>query len=180
MPAIAGEINRNNKAISISSSSMESDLSIINLNSILIGNGMTSPLIQYQYYSKYACGNSYGEFLDQETCDQMDDNYFACAKLIENCYAYQDKSSCMPAFLQCNKEIPELYRAQGKNLYDVRKECIGKMCFEIVDTMEAYLNRPEVLNALGAQVDKFESCNDDLGFEFSVSEWMMHIILPVM
>ncbi|KAI7883324.1 peptidase S10, serine carboxypeptidase [Lichtheimia hyalospora FSU 10163] len=182
VPAIAGEINRNNKAISISSSSMESGLTTINLNSILIGNGMTSPLIQYQYYSKYACGNSYGEFLDQETCDQMDDNYSACAKLIENCYASQDKASCMPAFLQCNKEIPELYRAQGKNLYDVRKECIGKMCFEIVDTMEAYLNRPEVLKALGAQVDKFESCNDDLGFEFSIRDWMRPYVneIPVL
>lgn len=125
-----------------------------------------------------ACGNSYGEFLDQEICDQMDAKYPACAELIKECYASQDKSSCMPAYLQCNKDLMEPYRAQGKNLYDVRKECkIDKLCFEIVDVMETYLNRPEVMQALGVQVEKFESCNDDLGFEFSVSEHCIFIQL---
>lgn len=165
VPAIAGEINRNNKDI------MESALSTINLKSTLIGNGLTDALTQYKYASRFACGNSYGIFLDQETCDQMDEKYPACAELIKECYASQDKSSCMPAYLQCNKDILEPYRAQGKNLYDVRKECkVDKLCFEIVGVMEAYLNRPEVMKALGAQVSKFESCNDDLGFEFSVSD----------
>lgn len=141
----------------------------------MIGNGLTDPLVQYKYSAKMACGNSYGEFLDQEICDQMDAKYPACAELIKECYAFQDKSSCVPAYLQCNKDLMEPYRAQGKNLYDVRKECkIDKLCFEIVDVMETYLNRPEVMQALGVQVDKFESCNDDLGFEFSVSK---HCIL---
>lgn len=150
---------------------MESALSTINLKSILVGNGLTDALTQYKYASEFACGNSYGIFLDQETCDQMDEKYPACAELIKECYASQDKASCMPAYLQCNRDILEPYRAQGKNLYDVRKECkVDKLCFEIVGVMEAYLNRPEVMKALGAQVDTFESCNDDLGFEFSVSD----------
>lgn len=174
VPAIGSELNRNNKAkLDTSSSDISawaSALSTINLKSLLIGNGLTDPLIQYKYYSKHACGNSYGPVLEQEVCDQMDDKYPACAKLIEKCYAAQDLLACMPAVIKCNNDLIGPYEESGKNPYDVRKDCVNdKLCYDIVEGMETYLNRPDVMSAIGAQVQKYENCNDGLGTRFSVS-----------
>ncbi|CDS13932.1 hypothetical protein LRAMOSA06105 [Lichtheimia ramosa] len=177
VPAIGSELNRNNKAkLDTSSSDISawtSTLSTINLKSLLIGNGLTDPLIQYKYYSKHACGNSYGPVLEQEVCDKMDDKYPACAKLIEKCYAAQDLLACMPAVIKCNNDLIGPYEESGKNPYDVRKDCVNdKLCYDIVEGMETYLNRPDVMSAIGAQVQKYENCNDGLGTRFSAHDWM--------
>ncbi|KAJ8653661.1 hypothetical protein O0I10_010699 [Lichtheimia ornata] len=177
VPAIGGVLNRNNKAkLGASSSELSawtSTLSTINLKSLLVGNGLTNPLIQYQYYSKYACGNSYGPALDQEVCDKMDDKYPACAKLIEDCYASQNVLACMPAVIKCNHDMIEPYQKSGKNPYDVRKDCVNSnLCYDIIEGMETYLNRPDVMSAIGAQVQKYTNCNDGFGSQFSAHDWM--------
>ncbi|KAI7886234.1 peptidase S10, serine carboxypeptidase, partial [Lichtheimia hyalospora FSU 10163] len=172
VPAIGSELNRNNKASS-DMSEMASTLSRINLKSLLIGNGLTDPLIQYKYYSKYACENSYGPALEQQECDKMDDKYPACAKLIEKCYAAQDLHSCMPALTKCNEDLTGPYHKSGKNPYDVRKDCVGSnLCYDIIDSLETYLNRPDVMSAIGAQVQKYDNCNDEMGGQFGANDWM--------
>jgi len=53
IPAIAAEINNNNKGISswiLSRPEGLQDLLHVNLESILIGNGLVDPLVQYEYY----------------------------------------------------------------------------------------------------------------------------------
>jgi carboxypeptidase C (cathepsin A) len=53
IPAIAAEINNNNKGTSswiLSRPEGLQDLLHINLKSILIGNGLVDPLVQYEYY----------------------------------------------------------------------------------------------------------------------------------
>lgn len=174
IPAIGGELNRNNKgSYSFSSASLTeyaSTLAKINLKSLLIGNGLTDPLIQYKYYSKMACENSYGPVLDQSTCDSMDRQYPACKTLIENCYSSQNVFSCLPAAMKCNKDQIQPYQQTGMNPYDVRKECTGgNLCYDILGSVQKYLNQPDVMKAIGAQVDKYESCNMAINFQFNVS-----------
>jgi cathepsin A (carboxypeptidase C) len=55
IPAIAAEINNNNKGTSswvLSRPEGLQGLNHINLASVLIGNGLVDPLVQYEYYPK--------------------------------------------------------------------------------------------------------------------------------
>lgn len=71
IPAIGGVINNNNKGEfqSMELLKKKHTLSDIKLKSLLIGNGLTDPLIQYKYYAQMACDNSYDPVL--ATCDNM-------------------------------------------------------------------------------------------------------------
>lgn len=142
----------------------------INLKSLLIGNGLTDPLIQYKYYAKMACENSYGPVLDKRTCDTMEQQYPACARLIEGCYSSGSVFTCLPAAMKCNKDQISPYQQTGRNVYDVRKDCEGgDLCYPIMDDISKYLNKEDVKKALGAQVDNYESCNMQINFKFNVS-----------
>ncbi|KAI7857458.1 Alpha/Beta hydrolase protein [Circinella umbellata] len=176
IPAIGGELNRNNKGSFASAQIQEyaSTLSNINLKSLLIGNGLTDPLIQYKYYAKMACENSYGPVLSQSTCDAMERQYPACATLIENCYKSQSVWQCLPAAMKCNKDQIQPYQQTGLNPYDVREKCKGgDLCYEILGSVQKYLNREEVKDAVGAQIREYESCNMQINFRFNMAgDWM--------
>ncbi|KAI9479496.1 Alpha/Beta hydrolase protein [Zychaea mexicana] len=176
IPAIGGELNRNNKG-KFAAAGLEayaSTLSTINLKSLLIGNGLTDPLIQYKYYSKMACDNSYGSVLPQSTCDAMDRQYPACATLIKNCYDTQSVWQCLPAAMKCNKDQIQPYQQTGMNPYDVREKCKGgNLCYEILGSVQKYLNRDDVKKAVGAGVSEYESCNMQINFRFNMAgDWM--------
>ncbi|KAI9306874.1 Alpha/Beta hydrolase protein [Cunninghamella echinulata] len=176
IPRIGTEINKNNQGKHSSSLlySMQSTLSPINLKSLMIGNGLTDPLIQYKYYAKMACENSYGPVLEKSTCRQMDEAYPACARLIESCYKSGSVFSCLPAAMKCNKDQIAPYQQTGMNPYDVREKCKGgNLCYEILESVQKYLNRDDVKKEVGAKVEQYESCNMQINFRFSLAgDWM--------
>lgn len=176
IPRIGTEVNENNKGRFQSSllSHHASTLKTINLKSLLIGNGLTDPLIQYKYYAKMACDNSYGPVLEKSTCQNMEEQYPACARLIENCYRSQNVFSCLPAAMKCNKDQISPYQQTGMNPYDVREKCKGgNLCYEILGSVQTYLNREDVKKAVGANVEKYESCNMQINFRFNLAgDWM--------
>ncbi|KAI8099227.1 Alpha/Beta hydrolase protein [Halteromyces radiatus] len=177
IPRIGTEVNRNNKGQFTSSflNNFASTLKPINLKSLLIGNGLTDPLIQYKYYAQMACENSYGPVLDKSTCDNMKDQYPACARLIKNCYKSQSVFSCLPAAMKCNKDQIQPYQQTGMNPYDVREKCRGgNLCYEILESVQTYLNRDDVKKAVGApNIGKYESCNMQINFRFNLAgDWM--------
>jgi len=146
----------------------------VHLDSIGIGNGLVDPLVQYDYYSKMACDSTYGAVLDQETCDQMDAKLPTCTNLIKQCYQHQNSLLCVPAELYCNQQIIGPYSQSGMNPYDVRRKCgDSRLCYEITDGIEVYLNKPEVMQELGAEVDQFNSCDTSVYWGFLLSgDWM--------
>lgn len=121
-----------------------------------------------------ACNNSYGPVLKPEVCKRMADDYPTCARLIENCYNSQSVFSCLPAAMKCNKDQITPYQQTGMNPYDVREKCKGgNLCYEILGSVQTYLNRPEVMKEIGAQVEKYESCNMQINFRFQMAgDWM--------
>lgn len=149
-------------------------LANVNLKSLLIGNGLTDPLIQYKYYPKMACENNYGPVLDAATCRSMEAAFPACERLIQNCYDSQNVFSCLPAAMKCNKDQITPYQQTGMNPYDVREKCKGgNLCYEILESVQKYLNLPEVKEEVGAQTDKYESCNMQINFRFQMAgDWM--------
>lgn len=178
IPRIGTEVNQNNKGNFQPASLFHeyaSTLKTINLKSLMIGNGLTDPLIQYKYYAKMACDNSYGPVLSRSQCDAMEASYPACARLIERCYESESVFSCLPAAMKCNKDQIQPYQQTGMNPYDVREKCKGgNLCYEILGSVQTYLNRDDVKKAVGApNIEKYESCNMQINFRFNLAgDWM--------
>lgn len=105
-----------------------------------------------------------------------------CKSLIESCYNSGSVWSCVPASIYCNNAILAPYQRSGANPYDVRKKCTGNsLCYDELDWIQAYLNKPEVMKALGAEVSKYDSCNFDINRNFLFAgDWMQpfHRLVP--
>lgn len=183
IPAIGSVINENNKGNfqTLELFREKNTLNQINLKSLLIGNGLTDPLVQYKYYSKMACENSYGPVLDKATCANMDAQFPACERLIQNCYDSENVFACLPAAMKCNKDQIQPYQQTGMNPYDVREKCKGgNLCYEILESVQKYLNLPEVKEEVGAEVDDYESCNMQINFRFQMAgDWMRPYVTRV-
>ncbi|KAF1998375.1 carboxypeptidase Y precursor [Amniculicola lignicola CBS 123094] len=155
----------------------------INLQSILIGNGLTDGLTQYEYYKPMACGDGgWPAVLDEGSCQAMENAYPRCASLIENCYQSESVWSCVPASIYCNNAMIGPYQRTGQNVYDVRRPCgDNQLCYDEIDWISTYLNKKEVMKAVGAEVSSYDSCNFDINRNFLLQgDWMkpFHRVVP--
>ncbi|PSK48664.1 Carboxypeptidase Y A [Elsinoe australis] len=155
----------------------------INLQSILIGNGLTDGLTQYDYYRPMACGEGgWPAVLDESQCQAMDNALPRCKSLIENCYKSESVWSCVPASIYCNNGLIGPYQRTGMNPYDVRKKCgDNSLCYDELTWIQEWLNQKDVMKALGAEVDSYDSCNMDINRNFLFAgDWMkpFHRLVP--
>ncbi|EKG12582.1 Peptidase S10 serine carboxypeptidase [Macrophomina phaseolina MS6] len=156
----------------------------INLKSVLIGNGLTDGLTQYEYYRPMACGDGgWPAVLDESECRAMDNAYPRCANLIQNCYNSESVWSCVPASIYCNNALLAPYQRTGQNVYDVRGKCedSSNLCYTELGWISKYLNQPEVMKAVGAEVSSYDSCNFDINRNFLFQgDWMQpfHRLVP--
>ena len=155
----------------------------INLQSVLIGNGLTDGMTQYEYYRPMACGDGgWPAVLDPQECTSMDNSLPRCQSLIQSCYDSESVWSCVPASVYCNNAMIGPYQSTGQNPYDVRTKCKGgNLCYDELDWIQEYLNRADVMEALGAEVDSYESCNFDINRNFLLAgDWMkpFHRLVP--
>jgi cathepsin A (carboxypeptidase C) len=155
----------------------------INLQSVLIGNGLTDGLTQYEYYRPMACGDGgWPAVVDEQTCTSMDNSLDRCQSLIQKCYDTESVWSCVPASIYCNNALIGPYQRTGQNVYDVREKCKGgSLCYDELDWISEYLNRDSVMKALGAEVSKYDSCNFDINRNFLFNgDWMQpyHRLVP--
>lgn len=171
IPAFATEILRHKKRN-------------INLKSLLIGNGLTDGLTQYEAYRPMACGEGgWPAVLDKAQCQSMDNALPRCRALIEGCYETDSVWSCVPASIYCNNVMMGPYQRTGQNVYDIREKCAENtpLCYAEIDWATRWLNKPEVLEAIGAEVDSFDSCNFNVNRNFLFAgDWMkpFHRLVP--
>ena len=155
----------------------------INLQSVLIGNGLTDGLTQYDYYRPMACGDGgWPAVLGDSDCKAMDDSLPRCKSMISSCYDSESLWSCVPASIYCNNALIGPYQRTGQNVYDVRKPCEdGNLCYKEIGWISDYLNQPKVMKALGAEVSTYEGCNFDINRNFLFQgDWMkpFHRLVP--
>lgn len=155
----------------------------INLQSVLIGNGLTDGLTQYDYYRPMACGEGgWPAVLGESECQGMEDSLPRCKSMIKNCYDSESVWSCVPASIYCNNALIGPYQRTGQNPYDVREPCKdGSLCYEEIGWISDYLNQPKVMKALGAEVSTYEGCNFDINRNFLFQgDWMkpFHRLVP--
>lgn len=156
----------------------------INLKSVLIGNGLTDPLIQYEYYEPMACGGcDYPAVLSENDCKGMNDSLARCQSLIQSCYDSESMWSCVPGAIFCNNAMMGPYQRTGLNVYDIRGPCedSSNLCYPEIGYISKYLNQKDVMQAVGAEVDGYESCNFDVNRNFLFNgDWLrpFHKRLP--
>ncbi|KAK4179676.1 Alpha/Beta hydrolase protein [Triangularia setosa] len=156
----------------------------INLKSILIGNGLTDGLTQYEHYRPMACGKGgYPAVLDESECRSMDNALPRCQSLIQNCYDSGSVWSCVPASIYCNNALIGPYQRTGQNVYDIRGKCedSSNLCYSALGWISDYLNQKDVMDALGVEVSGYESCNFDINRNFLFQgDWMQpfHRLVP--
>jgi cathepsin A (carboxypeptidase C) len=156
----------------------------INLKSIMVGNGLTDGYTQYEYYRPMACGEGgYPAVLDESQCQSMDNALPRCQSLIKSCYDSQSAWTCVPAAMYCNSAMIGPYQQTGYNPYDIRTKCEdnSNLCYSALGYISEWLNRREVMEALGVEVDSYESCNTDINRDFLFhGDWMfpMYRLVP--
>ncbi|GAB5036979.1 serine protease [Nannochloropsis oceanica] len=147
---------------------------MINLKGLGIGNGLTDPELQYQFYSKYARNNTYGiELVSAEDAQKMEAAIPRCVSLIKSCQSWGGKAPCQLARLFCSKYILEYFPVGRRNIYDIRRDCSNPpICYNF-DPIEKWLNIPSIQSALhvrkkpGNDMGRWRVCSDDVSIQFS-------------
>ena len=145
----------------------------INLKGVGVGNGLTDPLIQYQYYPQMAMNNTYDiKCVSEETYEHMVDRLPLCEKLIAACQV--NTSLCLPADDYCNLVETTPYYQTGLNPYDIRKPCgDSSLCYDF-SNLDVFLNLESTRQALHVsdQVKEWVSCNTAVDLAIAPYDWM--------
>ncbi|KAG8716228.1 hypothetical protein FRC09_015955 [Ceratobasidium sp. 395] len=134
-PNFANYINRQNKAHAFAAFHQH-----INLESVVIVNGLVSPEIQGEMTPEYACRGPYAFW---------DNNGEHCAKLRSRVPRMHElmQISMLNRFTN-HTEL--LYQKLGRNRFDVRKKCNDPAaCYHEMGWAQEYLNSTDVKVALG-------------------------------
>jgi len=151
------------------------------LKGIGIGNGLTVPLVQYQYYPDLAYTYAkevlsepiipYPVYLLQKAA------WPHCRDHIASCQ--NDTSECQYAQEFCNGAMLAPYQITGKNPYDIRLQCEKKpLCYDF-SNVDAFMNDEKVKCALGIPEGiTWKDCNFTVNAMFS-GDWMKDFDRPV-
>lgn len=103
-PNFASVIYKKNKDLELAPNP---DVVKINLASVMIGNGITNPLIQDPTIPVFACDGPYPIYDDPDgpECTSLRSKVPTCERLIKSCYSYNSRLACVPAALYCNSQL---------------------------------------------------------------------------
>jgi cathepsin A (carboxypeptidase C) len=167
IPAVTHKIWQNNNAL-------PSGAIKINLKGTSVGNGLTDPEVQYQYYKDMAASTNDHSPLSNATIAGMTKATPGCIKAIQGCET-GGSVACLAATESCNLGLLIPYTFTGMNPYDMRIKCAKPpLCYDF-SNVGTYLKRPEVLAAIGVDDahKNWQSCNKlvTIGFELD-GDWM--------
>jgi len=167
-PAIAHRIFDGNKAV------QDGDINL-NLKGVGVGNGLTQPEIQYEYYAEMAYNNSHGiQTVDESTYNSMVAATQPCIDKISKCNE-KGGFSCSTAYTYCNAKLTTPYYKTGLNPYDIRKECgDNPLCYDF-SNVETWLTTESTREALHVTSDSaaWVSCNNAVNADFK-NDWMIN------
>ncbi|KIM42877.1 hypothetical protein M413DRAFT_444511 [Hebeloma cylindrosporum] len=152
----------------------------INLQSVLIGNGITDISTLYQGRYEVECGTASlpVPFQSIAVCVRMKTALPRCKKAMqESCIDQFDSMSCRAAVKFCDSELSTGMWATGKNVYDISKPCEGNLCYRESDVIKSYLDLPEIRELLGVETPyNFSSCSFTVGqgFNAHMDKWAVH------
>lgn len=144
----------------------------INLKGTSVGNGLTDPIIQYQYYPEMIIStNGHQPAVGKAEYDLMKAAVDPCVAAIAACDLAPE--SCVVATDVCNLGLLIPYTLTGMNPYDMREKCEKPpLCYDFGNVAK-YLARPEVVSTLGVQGHKWSDCDHIVALPFELlGDWM--------
>ncbi|KAH9941247.1 carboxypeptidase C [Epithele typhae] len=174
-PAIASAVHHNNLALAKSPAGAAPGLVHINLASIMIGNGITDPLVQMASVPDAACDGEFPVYDDPDgpQCQALRTKVPTCQRLMKACYNFDSKFTCVPALMYCNSQLMGPIVQTGRNIYDVRRSCDrskdGDLCYKELQWIDTWMNLPATKKALGVNPAlDFASCNMEVNQAFAL------------
>ena len=148
----------------------------IPLAGLSVGNGMTDPYIQFNWYSKLSyqwCQMVKGTpCVSESTYEQMRSSLQMCNELTAACNSKAD-ADCGLAMQVCSSSQMGPFQDTGLNVYDIRIPCkVPGLCYDF-SKATAFLNRADVQQSLGvaSQGITWQSCNMQVNQMFG-NDWM--------
>jgi cathepsin A (carboxypeptidase C) len=110
-PNIASVIYNENKRLTNAASPLPG-IKKINLDSIILANGLTDPYVQMGSIADYVCDGPYPVYDDPNgpECQSLRSKEPTCQRLIKNCYDFESRLTCVPPTLYCNAMFGPLMR----------------------------------------------------------------------
>ncbi|KAE9141187.1 hypothetical protein PF007_g356 [Phytophthora fragariae] len=141
IPAAAHKIHLENKAAKTRR---------LNVQGIAIGNGLTNTVVQSEHGLNMV-NNSYGvKLMDDETLVNAKIAASQCTALVTSCQT--NTSVCIDAAQFCQFNVMGAYAAAGRNMMDIRQECVELdpiMCYgDMIQRITSYLNSAAVRSYL--------------------------------
>ncbi|RDX81940.1 Serine carboxypeptidase-like 48 [Mucuna pruriens] len=161
IPALASRVHQGNKA---------KEGININLKGFAIGNGLTNPEIQYQAYTDYALDRGLIKKADYDSINKL---LPRCEQAIKTC-GTEGGETCTSSLYVCNGIFNRILSIAGDvNYYDIRKKCVGDLCYDF-SNMEEFLNKKTVRDALGVGDLDFVSCSSTV-YSAMMQDWMRNL-----
>jgi cathepsin A (carboxypeptidase C) len=142
-----------------------------------IGNGLTDPYIQFEYYASMAYNSSTavhspysGIPISHTLFNVMESRVPACQKEIEQCNNGGSSNVCDNAYSTCMNGEVEPVTATGVNPYNLNIKCqVPGLCYDF-STQTTWLNNKTVQTQIGVDM-KWESCNTLVNIRLE-ADWM--------
>ncbi|PPR07804.1 hypothetical protein CVT26_014989 [Gymnopilus dilepis] len=155
----------------------------INLQSVMIGNGMTDSFKMILSYYDMACSPASVEpVVNIATCVGMKSTLQRCESWMrDSCEDQYDAINCGAAVQFCRSVYSQPYRDTGRNPYDLSKPCEGKieetLCYPQTKFIRDFLDKPDIRSQLGVDpsiTQNFTSCNHEVGGAFGATQDVLH------
>ncbi|KAH9913665.1 Alpha/Beta hydrolase protein [Fomitopsis serialis] len=150
----------------------------INLQSVIIGNGITDISTLYPGRYEIECGTAAldAPFQKISTCVRMKMALPRCQKaMYANCIDQFDAIDCNAAVNFCDSELSTGYWASGRNPYDISKPCEGtSLCYNENAVIKSFLDDPSTRTLLGVSSPyNFTACSSAVGagFRAHLDKW---------
>ncbi|KAK0191487.1 peptidase S10 serine carboxypeptidase [Armillaria mellea] len=145
----------------------------LNLQSVLIGNGITDISTLYPGRYEIECGTagSRRSFQSISICVRMKTALPRCqSAMLEGCIEQFDLINCKAAVNFCDNELSTGMWASGRNVYDISKMCIGDdLCYAENTAIKKYLDLPQTRKLLGVETPyNFSACSSTVNQNFNV------------
>ncbi|KAH7930055.1 peptidase S10, serine carboxypeptidase [Leucogyrophana mollusca] len=175
LPVFASEIYDQNEIAKVEGRST------LNLQSIMIGNGITDISTLYEGRYQIECGTAALDvpFQHISTCVRMKSALPRCQALMrDSCIDRFDHMNCGAAVAFCDSEMTTAYWASGRNVYDVSMVCDDQdLCYPDENAVADFLNLPSIREMLGAESPgNFSVCSNTVSRNFvsHLDKWAHH------
>ncbi|KAF9448461.1 peptidase S10, serine carboxypeptidase [Macrolepiota fuliginosa MF-IS2] len=152
----------------------------LNLQSVLIGNGITDISTLYLGRYEVECGKASLDvpFQSISACVRMKMALPRCQRHLKgSCIDQFDAIDCRAAVNFCDDELSTSMWDTGRNVYDISKMCEGDLCYKENDVIRDYLNLPEIREILGVEIPgNFSACSNLVSRNFNarMDKWAVH------